>query len=51
MIIEVSRQLAVNLFWVLAAVIEVFLAVLLILGLVFAFSDRLHRNNKEEDEE
>ena len=47
MIVEFCKTLAVNLFWVLAAVIEVIALLLLVLGLLSGIIDRLHKGDQE----
>ena len=47
-LVDFCKELAVNLFWVLAAVIEVLMAVILILGLLSSLLGHLHHEDGEE---
>ena len=47
MIIEFCKTIAINIFWVLAAVIEVIALLLLVLGLISNVIDHLHKEDEQ----
>lgn len=48
--IEICKTLTINIFWVLAAVIEVIMLTLLVIGIINTVLERLLDNNKEGKE-
>lgn len=47
MMIEICKTLAINIFWVLAAVIEVIALLLLVLGLLSSIVGHLHKGDEQ----
>lgn len=48
MIIDFCKTLAINMFWVLAAVIEMIALLILILGLLSNIVNRLHKGDNQK---
>lgn len=49
--IEICKQITINLFWVLAAMIEIAMGTLLVLAIISSLVDKLTGNKDHEDED